>query len=417
MSSDGDARSTDPNVLGLMQGFPPPVDKLVRFSDGGLSGTFPNIRWAFSHQRELKPSANIRRGPKAAGDLPHELRDDIDAVPFTAMDGRAFTWGSSLAENFTDGILVLHKGTVIQERYFGALEGQPHLPHLAMSVTKSFTGLVGAMLAHEGRIDPAALVPAYIPELAGTAFADATVRHVMDMTAGVKYSENYTDKRAEVRYYGVSSGFSPAPPGYEGPNNIFDFLRQLKKEGEHGHAFAYKTCNTEVLAWIIQRVTGKPIYQLWSELLWQKLGMEEDGSILVDRNGSAMCGGGMSLVLRDLARFGEMMRLGGVSGGQQVVPKAVVDDIAGGADRDVFARAGYTTLPGWTYRNQWWVSHDRFGAYTARGIHGQALWIAPKAELVIARFASHPTAANGNGPLDHVSLPAYAALADHLMRG
>ncbi|HEX5007137.1 MAG TPA: 6-aminohexanoate hydrolase, partial [Hyphomonadaceae bacterium] len=80
-------------------------------------------------------------------------------------------------------------------------------------------------------------------------------------------------------------------------------------------------------------------------------------------------------------------------------------------------KANYVTLPGWSYRNQFWVSHDRFGAYTARGIHGQACWIAPKAEVVIARFASHPVAANGNSILDKVSLPAYAAVAEHLMRG
>jgi CubicO group peptidase (beta-lactamase class C family) len=414
MTKEWDAQSSSPDTLGLMQGFPPAEDKLVRFSDGGLSGSFPNIRWAFSHQRELKPSANVRRGSKAASPLPYALRDDIDAIAFTTMTGQELTWREQLDVNFTDGIVVLHKGKVIYETYMGAL--RPELPHLAMSITKSFTGVIGAMLAHEGKLDPDALVPAYIPELKDSAFGDAKLRHVMDMTVGVEYSENYTDKRAAVRLYGVSSGFSPAPPGYDGPTNIYDFLKQLKKEGEHGQAFAYKTCNTEVLAWIIQRVTGKPIYQLWSELLWQRMGMEEDGYILVDRNGAAMCGGGLSLALRDLARFGEMMRLGGVWQGERIVPEAVVKDIAGGAVPAHFARAGYHTLPGWSYRNQWWVSHDKFGSYTARGIHGQVCWIAPKAELVIARFGSHHVAANGNSALDQASLPAWAALAEHLTR-
>jgi CubicO group peptidase (beta-lactamase class C family) len=109
-----------------------------------------------------------------------------------------------------------------------------------------------------------------------------------------------------------------------------------------------------------------------------------------------------------------MMRQGGAFNGHQVVPEAVVADIARGADRDHFAKSGIETLKGWSYRHQWWVSHNNLGAYSARGIHGQAAWIAPVADLVIARFASHPTAANGNGPLDLVSLPAYAALAAHL---
>ncbi len=405
------AASTDPAALAVMQGFPPPAEKTVRVSDS-TSWRFPNTRWSFSHQRELGPSAAIRRGPAAAAALPYGLRDDLDAVPFVTLDGRAMTWGESVDENFTDGLVVLHRGTVVYETYRGALG--PQTPHLAMSMTKSFAGLLAAVLAHEGAIDPAALVTTYVPELAETAFGDATVRHVMDMTTGVRYREDYVDPDAEVRFYGVAAGWSRPPPGYAGPTTIFDFLRTLKKQGEHGEAFAYKTCNTEVLGWIVQRVAGKPFAELVSERIWQKLGVEEDGYVMVDGTGFALCGAGLNVTTRDLARFGEMMRLGGVAGGQQIVPKAVVDDIAGGARTEDFAKAGYVTLPGWSYRNQWWVSHNRFGAYSARGIHGQACYVAPGAEMVIARFASHPTAANGNGPLDRVSLPAYEAIAAHL---
>lgn len=406
--------ATDPVANGLMQGFPPPADKTMRLGDGS-SWTFPNLRWAFSHQRELVPSVNVWRGRGPVFEFPRALRDDLDAVAFTTMDGEAMTWGQSLDVNCTDGILVLHKGQVVYETYFAALER--HVPHLAMSVTKSFVGVLAATLAHEGALDPERLVPHYVPELAGTAYGDATVRHVMDMTIGVQYSETYTDPNAEIWAYTAASGVTARPEGYVGPETIFDFLRGLKKQGEHGQAFAYKTCNTEVLAWIVQRITGVPIAQLLSDRIWQKLGMEEDAYLLVDRIGTAMCGGGLNLTLRDLAKFGEMMRCEGAFNGRQVVPAAVVADTAGGADRGHFAKSGYVTLPGWSYRNQFWVSHDKFGAYSARGIHGQAAWIAPGAEVVIARFASHSTAANGNGPLDRVSLPAYAAIAEHLVKG
>lgn len=407
------AASTDPAALAVMQGFPPPPEKLVRASDT-TSWRFPNTRWSFSHERELGPSANIRRGPAAAAPLPYALRDDLDAVPFVTQDGRAMTWGESVEENFTDGLVVLHRGLVVYETYRGALA--PHTPHLAMSVTKSFAGLLGAILAHEGVIDPAAPVTEYVPELADTAFGDATVRHVMDMTTGVRYREDYVDPDAEVRFYGVAAGFSQPPKGYDGPTTIFDFLKTLKKQGEHGEAFAYKTCNTEVLGWIVQRVARKPFAELVSERIWQKLGAEEDGYVMVDSTGFAMCGAGLNVTTRDLARFGEMMRRGGSFNAQQIVPEEVVADVAGGARQADFAKAGYVTLPGWSYRNQWWVSHNKFGAYSARGIHGQACYVAPGAEMVIARFASHPTAANGNGPLDRVSLPAYEALGEHLMK-
>ena len=109
-----------------------------------------------------------------------------------------------------------------------------------------------------------------------------------------------------------------------------------------------------------------------------------------------------------------MMRNNGQADGRQLIPKAVVDDIRAGADPAKFKPAGYLTLPGWSYRNMWWVSHNAHGAFMARGVHGQALYIDPTAEMVIARYASHHVA--GNMGIDPHSLPAYHAMALHLMR-
>jgi CubicO group peptidase (beta-lactamase class C family) len=108
------------------------------------------------------------------------------------------------------------------------------------------------------------------------------------------------------------------------------------------------------------------------------------------------------------------MRLDGRFNGHQIVPKSVIDDIRKGGDRARFVSAGYQTLPGWSYRTMWWVSHNEHGAFMARGIHGQAIYVDPAAEMVIARFASHPLAGNVN--LDPMSLPAYHAVARHLMQ-
>ncbi|WP_135211503.1 serine hydrolase domain-containing protein [Vitreimonas flagellata] len=411
--SQPDAAATDPRANGWMQGFPPAADKLIKLEDNS-SWRFPYIRWAFSHQRELSPTANVRRGGGAAWALPYALRNDIDDISFTTMDGRTLNWAQSLDVNYTDGILVLHRGAVIYEKYLGALT--PDLPHLAMSVTKSFVGLIAAMLIDEGALDPDAPVTRYVPELSASAYGDASVRQVLDMTIGVQYSEDYTDRSAEIFAYTLACGIATRPADYAGPKSIFEFLQGLKKQGEHGQAFAYKTCNTEVLAWIVQRVSATPMAHLLSERIWQKLGVEEDAHLLVDRTGAAMCGGGLNLTLRDMARFGEMMRCDGAANGRQIAPAKIVADIRNGGDREHFAKAKYSTLQGWSYRNQWWVAHDNLGSFTARGIHGQAIWVAPAAELVIARFGSHHIAGNANGPLDHVSLPAFRALADHLMR-
>ena len=405
-----EAAATDPRALGWMIGSPPPPDRIIRFADGSFY-TFPKLRWSFSNMRQLVPTASIARGGTSATPLANAERSDLDAIEFTTMDGRKMTWLQSLPAVFADGIVVLHKGSIVYERYFGALE--PLKEHSAMSVTKSFVGTLAAMLATEGVIDPAAPVTKYLPEMQNTAYGDATVRQVMDMTIGVKYSENYTDPNAEVFAYARAGGMLPTPPDYKGPRNFYDFLKTLQKQGNHGEAFAYQTVNTEVLAWVLTRATGRTLQQLTSERIWSKLGAERGAFYTVDSIGVASGGGGLNTTLRDLARFGEMMRLGGSYNGQQIVPKAVVEDIQGGANKEHFAKAGYKTLPGWSYRNMWWISHNENGAYSARGIHGQAIWIDPKAEMVIARYASHPIA--GNPFNDPISLPAYAAMAKKLM--
>jgi hypothetical protein len=107
------------------------------------------------------------------------------------------------------------------------------------------------------------------------------------------------------------------------------------------------------------------------------------------------------------------MRLNGRFNGQQIIPEAVVADIRKGASQADFAKAGYQTLPNWSYRDMWWVSHNAHGVFAARGIHGQTIYVDPKAEMVIARFASFPVAANA--VIDPTSLPAYAAVAKLLM--
>jgi hypothetical protein len=406
-----DAQASDPRTLQWMVGAPPPPDRIIAFDDGSYY-RFPQLRWSFSHWRELLPTIGVSRGTGPVRPLPRAERDDLDAITFTTLDGaRTLSWAQSLAANYTDGIVVLHRGRIVYERYFGAL--QPQGQHVAMSVTKSFFGTIAATLVAEGRLDENALVSAYLPELKDSAFGDATVRQVLDMTTGLRYSEKYADPQAEVWDFARASGQIPRGPGYSGPRSLYDYLPTLRKEGEHGVAFAYKSPNAEVVAWLVQRVTGKSAARNLQERIWENLGAEQDAYIQVDAHGTAIGAGGLNLGLRDLARFGEMMRLNGAWGGKQVIPASVVADIRRGGDRDRFVAGGYTTLPGWSYHDEWWIAHDDHGVFMARGVHGQAIYVDPKAEMVIARFGSHPLASNLF--LDPTSLPAYRAMADHLI--
>ena len=190
------AQDSDPVALGWMAGSPPPPDKLVRFADGSMM-RFPQSRWANSNYRALVPTKSIRRGPGPVAPLPRADRDDLDQVSFTPIGGNSrMTWADSLWANYTDGIVVLHRGRIVYERYFGALAADT--PHIAFSVTKSLVGTMAACLVHEGRLDDTASVSHYVPELRLSGFGDATVRQVLDMTTALQYSEVYTDPKAEI---------------------------------------------------------------------------------------------------------------------------------------------------------------------------------------------------------------------------
>jgi CubicO group peptidase (beta-lactamase class C family) len=402
------AADSDPKKLGWMTGFPPPSDKAVTYADGNFR-KFPQLRWAWNNFRQLMPTVNVWRGTGPVSVLPRD-EQDLGAVKATTMDGRAITFDQALAETYTDGIAVLHRGRIVFERYFGVLE--PHKQHIAMSVTKSFTGTLAGILVAEGKLDPAAPVTTYVPELASSGFGDALVRQVMDMTTGLKFTEVYTDPNSDVWAMRRANGTAPPLPGQ--PHlSLPEYLMTIAKQGEHGRAFAYKTVNTDVLAWILRRVSGRSLSEQLSTRIWQPMGAEEDAYYTVDRVGIESGGGGLNTTLRDLARFGEVMRNRGQFNGRQIVPASAVDDIAKGGDRAKFDAATFPTIPGWSYRNQWWVSHDPHGMYMARGIHGQSIYIDPKAEVVIARYASHHAAGNVNN--DPVTLPAFAAVARALM--
>ena len=411
MTDKLDAASSDPAVLQWMVGSPPPADKLVQFADGSAF-QFPRTRWTYSNIRRLVPTSVVPRTPAGVTPLPTATRSDIDSVTFRPSgQNDLMTWEQSLAANFTDGIIVLHRGNVIYERYFGVLDARTQ--HLAFSVTKSFVATIAGIVAAAGALDDRAPIATYLPELKHSGFADATVQQLLDMTTGLKHTEDYLDDKAGIWELSRAGNFRPRPADYKGAQSFYEYLPTVEKDYAHGERFAYKTVNTDVLAWVVRRVTGKTTSALMYDYLWSKLGVEHDAYFTIDTTGVEFAGAGLNLTLRDLARFGEMMRLDGRYNGQQIVPAAVVANIRAGGDREQFAGAGYTQLPGWSYRRMWWVSHNEHGVFAARGIHGQALYIDPSAEMVIARFASHPQGATVH--LDPTSLPAYHALAIHLM--
>ncbi len=404
--------ASNPLTMGWMQGFPPPPEKTVRFTDPDFFA-FPKLRWTVCHFRELMPTVAVPNAAGSISTLPVDLDAGIDAVEFNVLSSDdVMTFDAAFAANYTDGLLVLYKGRIVYERYDGCLT--ENTLHGAMSVTKSIAGLLAEALIAEGRLDETALVADIIPELEGSAFGDATVRQVLEMTTALQYSEDESDPDAEFWAYAEAGSPLPKPEGYEGSRSYYEYLVTVQQnEDEHGDAFAYKTVNSEVVGWLVARTTGVSVADYLSGRIWSRIGMEREAFCTVDSIETPFSGGGFNATLRDMGRLGQLILQGGEWNGEQVIPVVAIDRIRQGGDPQAFANAGYDLLPDWSYRGQWWVSHDDHGAFAARGVHGQTIWIDPTAEMVIVRFGSNPVA--NNVASDPTSLPAYRAVAEYLM--
>lgn len=369
----------------LMTGLPPAKEQRVSAADMLLA---PGNRWSFQHLSQLCPTLVIAAGNNPPSEL-GQGAIDLDAFTFPSLSGLSISLVEHLDATYTDGFLVLKKGQVLFERYFN--HQQPDTRHIMFSVTKSITGALAEQLIEEGLLDPDALALKYVPEFQGTAFKDATVRQIMDMAISIQYVEHYEDPNSPTSHLHYTVGLTPTPPGIVPFASLYDWLLAFKPKGEHGGFFRYVTATTEALGWIMERASGKPGYQLFTDL-WRQLGCERDAFMLADPSGHGVVGFGFNATLRDMGRFGLMLLNQGEFNGRRILPAEAVRRIARGNDPAVFAtNAEFSEwAPGASYKSQWYVFNDE--AMMAVGIHGQWVYIDFTSEVVIIKQSSSPQA-------------------------
>ncbi len=369
-------RSVNCDPQGLMQGFPPSPEKRVTVTADAKNWLLPpNTTWSYQHACELVATKRVGRGICVSA-LPR-ARKQLDDIKF---------------DDCTDAVIVLHKGRIVYENYAKGM--RPETCHLLFSASKSFVGLIAAIMISQGVIHGKDPVSQYVSELADSAYSRATIRQVMDMRVNVKFLEDYTanppsDVRCIFCYMASANWWIPGPCLCRGvPSNLYEALQNLKESEESSSGcMNYKSPNADVLAWVVSNKSGKSLSELVSEQIWSKIGAHHDAYYLVDTLGKEAAFGGLNVTLRDFARFGEMMRKMGKWNEQQVVPKSVIEDITQGGDHcQVFPNTNKPLLANWSYRSQWWVMNNSNGAYMARGVHGQRLYIDPKAQMVVAKF-------------------------------
>jgi CubicO group peptidase (beta-lactamase class C family) len=369
----------------LMLGFPPAREGQVTLANWR---TAPFNRWAFHHVREIVPSADIPNDPATALEFTsapidtRTLRIDRDGQ-------RPLTLDDFLDETSADGVVIVRRGRVVLERYAHGMTAES--PHILMSVSKSLLGLLAGALVARGDLEPDRPVTDVVPEVAGTAYRSATIRHLLDMRAGVAFDENYLATSGPIVEYRKATNWTPFAPG-DTPGDLRSFYAGMTdSSGPHGGPFNYVSPNTDLLGWVIERATGERYADLMSELLWAPMGAVRSAYITVDRLGAPRCAGGVCTAVRDLARVGQLMVEGGARSGRQIVPESWIEDITRGGDTNAWAAGNgaqyFSGLP-IRYRSQWYVQDGDAAMLFGLGIHGQYLFVDRAREVVVAKVSS-----------------------------
>lgn len=357
----------------------------------------PYNRRGFQRVRELVPTARIPRDARDPAPMPSEPRA-LDALRLRGEDGTSVALADYLERSCTDGFIVLLGGIVVYERYWNDL--RPATTHLLHSVSKSYCAALAGVLVDRGLLAADDTIGDLVPDLRGTSFDSATVRHLLDMRAGTDCPEDYDTSAPEAPFptYSAQAGYRPLD-GLR-PIGILGHMQTLQNARPHGGRFEYRSVLTNVLARVLETVADTPYPELLARELWAPLAPECDAEIMLDPFGFPPVEGGMCCTLRDLARLGEAYRNDGFVGESPVIPAMWVCDTLHGDEKalDAYAHSDpdqqrtFVTM----YRNGWWITR-RDRACAALGIHGQMVYVDRDRQLTFARLASEPTARHDQG--------------------
>jgi len=325
--------------------------------------TFHNMEEIFT-TRSVPRSGSVWSLPRADRALDFKYRHE----------GREYTPEQFLDRTYTNALLIVKDGRIVAEIYRNHTNESTRF--IGWSMTKSIVSLLVGCAVQEGRIksidEP---IARYLPELQGGGYDGVTIKQVLQMRSGVDYEERYD--------FG-NPGIAARNHEQALVTNVVRFAdaaRTIKRAHRPGDVWQYKTIDTAVLGWLIERVSGSTLAAYAAQRLWEPLGTERDGFFIMDGEpgtGREFSGAGFNATLRDFARIGLMMLGEGKANGRQIVPAAWVRDST---------RAAGGPGPGYGY--QWWLASDS-KSYQALGLQGQYIYVNPEARTVIVKLSYFP---------------------------
>lgn len=329
----------------------------------------------FRSMEAMFDTAQVRRGP-----VTHQFERNLRDLPSTYVyKGQTRKISDFLESTWTTGLVVLQHGAIVFEHYFRGNTAASKT--ISWSVAKSFISALVGIAVEEGHIrDIYQPVTDYVSALRNSGYDGVTIKDVLQMSSGIRFSENYGDFWSDINRLGRAIAFNAS---------LDDFVASLRRERPPGTYHHYVSMDTQVLGMVLRAATGETLASYLESRIWRKIGMESDAYWLIDRNGMELAFGGLNAVLRDYARFGQLYLNEGKWEGNQVVPVSWIrSSVTPDAPHLQPGNPNSSWVLGYGY--QWWVPQQPGGDFLAIGIYNQFIYVDPKRKIVIAKSSAYP---------------------------
>jgi len=361
-----------------------------------------SIRENFQHMPQFFSSVAIAKSEQA-----QEIKSSEKSYTLpTTFNFDNFNVSSDYFLRYTNtsALLILKDNQLVYENYFlnteNPLEKNNNL-FIAWSISKSFVSTLTGIAVQEGSIKSIDdLVITYVPELKNTGYEKVTIKQLLHMTSGVEFNEDYADFFSDINIFSYYLALGL---------NTHDYIKTLKNNTHQG-THLYTSIDTEVLAMVIAKATGKPLHQYLTEKIWQPLGMEQDALWLSDAYANEFAAGGLNANPRDYARFGLLIANQGMWDGKEIISANWLNNI--GTKENRVSANDYEV---YDYSFKWWIPKDTLeNEMLAIGVYDQYIYINRDKKIVIVKLSANPNYLDDNYISEAQSLNLFRTIAGTL---
>lgn len=340
----------------------------------GFTAMFAGDRFEnFRHMERFVPTSVMSPSPE-----PWRLGESSDTLSYSGdFLGETTSLEDFIALSDTSALLVIKDGEIIYEQYRHG-DSRDSL-HTSFSVAKSFTSALLGIALDEGKIDSLDdPLRKYLPELDSDTFDGVTIKHVLQMSSGVRFDETYTDPESDI------NRMTTLVP----PMSYLEYINTLGRDHEPGTYNHYASINTQLLGILLVRVSGESLTDYMTSRLWHPLGMEQRGLWTLDAEGIELAMGGLAASARDYAKLGLLYLGDGKRGERRILPEGWVKASVTPDEPHLMPGDNPRSSNVSGYQYQWWTPRDWDGDFLARGIWGQNIYVHPGNGVVIVKLAA-----------------------------